>query len=130
MPMNSQAAIAKAFMPELANIYARHGEAATLAVIAGMDKTLAEQAKALGGGSYSLPFDWPDWQAIEAQLAGQAVAEDRATKAQGDLIQLTPDGLARIVAAARAEPGKVTEIEYDHYGADGKPVRITQRPTR
>jgi hypothetical protein len=129
--MDSQAAIAKAYMPELANIYARHGEAATRGVISGMDAALAERARALPGGiNYTIPDDWPDWNAIEAQLTGKAVAVDRVAKAEADVIRLTPDGLARIVQAARAEPDTVTDISYSDYGETGKPIRIDRRSRR
>lgn len=127
-PMDSQAAIAKAYMPELARVYERYGEAATRGVISGMDTALAERAKALpGGGNYTIPDDWPDWNAIEAQLTGQAVAVDRVAKAEADeMIHLTPDGLARIVAGARAQSDDVS-IQYDNFGETGRPVRLEGR---
>lgn len=130
--MSDPVAIVKLFQPELARIYARHGEAATHSVIASLDSALQSATKAVpAGGVIDLPSGWPDWNAIEAQLTGVTVAQERkAALPPVDLITLTPDGLAKIVAAAREQPDEVTDIEYDHYGADGKPTRITRRARR
>lgn len=124
------AAIVKLFQPEFASIARRYGADTAISIATQIDQGVdAEARQAPPGSTITVKVDW---HSIEARLAGQTVAATRAEKAEaqvGDVIQLTPDGLAKIVAAARAEPGKTIDFEYDNYGETGKVTRIRQRPT-
>lgn len=122
-------AIVKLFQTELGSIARRYGADVAMSIATQIDQRVDAKARQVPPGS-TIAVD-VDWNTLEAQLAGQAAATaKRVAQVEADQIVLSADGLAKIVAAARAESGKVTEFEYDNFGETGKITRIRQRPTR
>ena len=128
--MSNPTAIAKLFYPELDRIRKVYGDDLTMAVIQFIDRRVEADARKAPGSTITVDVDWEqidkDLRTHQATSVGQKVADQRAS----DLIQLTPDGLARIVAAARAEPDMTTDIEWSNFGETGKPTRMTRRSRR
>ena len=129
--MNPKAVI-QLFQPELGSIARRYGTDVAMSIVTQLDRAMDAKARLAPPGS-TLTVD-VDWNSIEAQLAGQTAAatraEEKAQAQDAEMIHLTAEGLAKIVAAARAEPDKVIDISYDHHGADGHPIRMEQRSRR
>jgi len=128
--MSNPTAIAKLFSPELNRIRNVYGDDLTMAVIQFIDRRVEADARKAPGSTITVDVDWEqidkDLRTHQATSVGQKVADQRAA----DLIQLTPEGLAKIIAASRQEGESVTDIEWTNLGETGKPTRMTRRGRR